>query len=370
MRDIINIVFAIVLLFGRDALAQQITPTIDISVQKERQVVIASGTEDIYQGHPTTVLMPDGKTIYCVWTLGHGGICGPMARSIDGGKSWEQVITPKDWHTMKNCPSLYLMTDRAGKQRLMNYAAEPQIAQSYSEDGGKTWTPVKSMKIPCVMAFTSMVRLKNGNYLAMYNRRPEGITGPPQNEVWQAISEDGGLSWGETKLIIPNTNENIPCEPCVFNSPDGNELVCLIRDNKRDGHSLLIFSSDEGRTWSDVKETPWGLTGDRHIVKYAPDGRLVVAFRDMAPLSPTRGHFVAWVGKYDDLKKQSSGQYKVKLLHSYAGSDCGYPGLEVLPDGTFVATTYIKYNDGNKKHSIVSVRFTLEEIDKLVAYEK
>jgi hypothetical protein len=42
--------------------------------------------------------------------------------------------------------------------------------------------------------------------------------------------------------------------------------------------------------------------------------------------------------------KQSG--YLVKLLHSHAGGDPTYPGLELLPDGTFVATTYIKYRAG------------------------
>ena len=41
----------------------------------------------------------------------------------------------------------------------------------------------------------------------------------------------------------------------------------------------------------------------------------------------------------------------------------GYCGLECLPDGTLVATTYVKYRPGPKKHSIVSVRFKLGEID-------
>ena len=53
-------------------------------------------------------------------------------------------------------------------------------------------------------------------------------------------------------------------------------------------------------------------------------------------------------------------------MHSYAGTDCGYPGLEVLPDGTFVATTYIKYKPGPEKHSVVSVRFKLHELDQRV----
>jgi len=85
----------------------------------------------------------------------------------------------------------------------------------------------------------------------------------------------------------------------------------------------------------------------------------------MAPNSPTKGHFVAWVGTWSDITDGRSGQYKVKLLHSFAGSDCGYPGLELLPDGTIVATTYVKYNPGTEKHSVVSVRFKIEELDAL-----
>jgi hypothetical protein len=75
------------------------------------------------------------------------------------------------------------------------------------------------------------------------------------------------------------------------------------------------------------------------------------------------GHFVAWVGSYDDIRHCRPGQYRIKLLHSYAGGDCGYPGLEGLPDGTMVATTYIKYRPGPKKHSVVSIRFKLAETD-------
>lgn len=42
-------------------------PLIDISQETFRHVIIAEGTEDIYQGHPTTLLLPDGKTMFCVW---------------------------------------------------------------------------------------------------------------------------------------------------------------------------------------------------------------------------------------------------------------------------------------------------------------
>ena len=47
-------------------------PLLDLSSHTEMQTIISDG-RTTYQGHPTTVLMPDGKTLFCVWTIGHGG---------------------------------------------------------------------------------------------------------------------------------------------------------------------------------------------------------------------------------------------------------------------------------------------------------
>ena len=66
-------------------------PVIDLSGETQRQVVIAAGTPEVYQGHPTTTLMPDGKTMFAVWCINHGGKAGPMARSDDGGKTWTRL---------------------------------------------------------------------------------------------------------------------------------------------------------------------------------------------------------------------------------------------------------------------------------------
>jgi hypothetical protein len=87
----------------------------------------------------------------------------------------------------------------------------------------------------------------------------------------------------------------------------------------------------------------------------------------MAPGSPWRFKFIAWVGTYEDIKQGRPGQYRVKLMHSYA--DCGYAGIHQLADGTVVATTYGKYWDDERKHSIVSVRFKMSEIDALAVQQ-
>lgn len=338
-------------------------PCADISSQTHRHVVIAAGTPEVYQGHPTTVLMPDQTTLFCAWSYDHGGKAGPLAKSEDGGKTWKMLSTPADWGNTFNCPSIYLLKDKTGKERLMVFTARPGMSQTWSEDGGKTWTPVRSLGKPCVMAFSSIIQLQNGDYLGLYHRGHEDNDKPPL-KIWQSISRDGGVTWEESTMVGEFEGRS-PCEPAVFRSPNGRQLICLMRENQRKGHSLMMVSNDEGKTWSKPVETPWGLTGDRHMVRYTPDGRIISVFRDMAPNSPTKGHFVAWVGTYNDIIHGLSGQYRVKLLHNFAGTDCGYPGLELLPDGTFVATTYIKYKPGKDKHSVVSVRFKIEELDQL-----
>jgi hypothetical protein len=307
-------------------------PVVDISGETSRHVVIAVGTETIYQGHPTTLLMPDGKTMFAVWCIGHGGHCGPMARSDDGGFTWTRLDDqlPKGFRWHGNCPSLYRLADRQGKQRLWVISAQPKMPRIMSDDGGKTWREMKPLGLTCVMAFSSIVRLKDGSHLGLYHSGPGGEDRSPM-DVLQTVSEDGGLTWSRPHVA-----------------------------------ARMMFSRDEGNTWSEPTDTPWGLTGDRHMALFARDGRLVVAFRDQAPKSPTRGHFVAWVGTYEDVRQGRPGQYRVKLLHSHAGGDCGYPGLELLRDGTIVATTYIKYRPGPQKHSVVSVRFTLDETDAKV----
>lgn len=349
-------------LFAQSA---NILPWIDLSQDKNRHIIISEGTETLYNGHPTTVMMSDNKTIFCTWSYNHGGKLGFLSISKDGGQTWEMMDVPSDWQNTKNCPSIYLLKDKKGIERLFVFAAHPEMSYTYSENLGETWTPMKSLGMPCVMAFSSIIRLKNGDYLGLYHRGYNDLDKSPLT-LWQSISNDGGLTWN-TPVLVGKKDDKSPCEPFVFRTPDGEMLVCIARENQRKGHSLMMISKDEGKSWSEMKETSWGLTGDRHIIKYTPDSRLVAVFRDMAPDSPTKGHFVAWIGTYKDIINGYSGQYKVKLLHNYAGPDCGYPGLEILPDGTIVATTYVKYAPGKKKHSIVSVRFTLDETDKMIA---
>lgn len=346
-------------------------PHIDLSDQTDHHIIIARGTVSVYQGHPTTLLLPDRKTLFCVWNINHGGYAGPMARSDDGGLTWTRLDQqlPEGFSKHHNCPSIYRIVDKQDHARLWVFSAwkgetfGPGMPSIMSEDNGKTWKEMPPLGFPCTMTFSSLLPLQDGSTLGLYHKGPK-VPGDSPSGVYQTITRDGGFTWSNP-VCIAEVTDKTPCEPFVFRAPAGDELCCIMRENARVANSLVMFSQDEGQSWSEPVETPWGLTGDRHAGIQTPDGRLVIVFRDMAFDSPTHGHFVAWVGTYDDIKNGRTGQYRIKLLHSHADRihDCGYPGIHLLPDHTIVATTYIKYRPGPEKHSVVSCRFKLSEVD-------
>jgi hypothetical protein len=252
-----------------------------------------------------------------------------------------------------------------------------------SEDGGKTWNEMpplgpfnRDSPWRCVMTFSSVVRLKDGSYLGQFHRFKSPVN-DDHYQVMQSITRDGGLTWSEPTVAFDGETmtRKKPCEPYLFRSPVGDELCSIMRENWRSGTSLMMFSRDEGKTWSQPVDTPWGLSGDRQQHVQLPDGRLLFVFRDSAPqfrnevtTGPMRHFrmdgFVGWVGTYDDIKQGRPGQYALRLLPRLG--DTGYPGLHRLADGTLVATTYAVLAAGEKP-SIVSLRFTMSEVDALGA---
>ena len=356
-------------------------PTVDISGDTARHAVVARGTPEAYQGHCDTVLMADGRTMFAAWCMNHAGHLGPLARSDDGGRTWSPPLpTPDDWRGVKTTtPVMHRLTDPQGVERLFVFGGcdfPGNLRRAVSEDGGRTWSPMQELGLVGEVAPKSILPFDGGKRLVMWSdRRDPKNASDPDPVVWQSESLDGGLTWRKERVIL-----GVPgqwAQPCVVRSPDGRQLLMLMRENTRRHNSLYSVSDDGARTWSAPEELPAALTGDRHVMKYAPDGRLVVAMRDMAKTSPTYGHYVAWVGRYDDIVGRREGEYRIKLLHNAArttadgpgqgNADCGYSDIELLPDGTLVATTYVKYHPGPEKHSVVSTRFTLAETDGLLS---
>jgi hypothetical protein len=348
-------------------------PLVDLAQDSARRVVVDREAGQ-YLGHPTTVLLEDGRTILCVYPKGHGKGAIQLQRSTDGGRTWSgRLPVPENWATSLETPSIHRVVDAAGKKRLIVWSGMFPARIAVSEDDGAHWSPLKPAGDwggIVVMGSVEAVRGRPGHYLAWFHddgrflRRDSQAEKPVVFRLFQVASTDGGLTWGQPRELHASSAVHL-CEPGAVRSPDGKQLVLLLRENSRRKNSHFIVSDDEGVTWSEPKEVSRALTGDRHTAKFTPDGRLFISFRDTANDSPTAGDWVGWVGRFEDILAGREGEYRVRLGDNQHAWDCAYPGVEVLPDGTVVTTTYGHWDQGQPPY-LISVRFRLSELDARV----
>lgn len=356
---------------------------LDLTGQTHRQVVVDREAGQ-YLGHPTTVLLDDGRTMLCVYPKGHGRGAIVYKRSSDAGLTWsERLPTPASWATSKEVPTLHRVVDADGKKRIIMFSGLYPTRMAVSEDDGDTWSELEQVGDwggIVVMGCLTDLHTGAGNYMALFHDDGRFLTDPPQAvkpplfKLLKTLSADGGLTWSDPETIYQSAAIHL-CEPGIVRSPDGKQLAVLLRENARRKNSHIIFSDDEGSTWSEPREMPASLNGDRHTAQYTPDGRLFVTFRSNAPKGsvslqkgpgPFQGDWVAWVGTYDDLVAGSPGQYHVRLKDNHRGADCAYPGVEVLSDGTLVTTTYGHWAQGEEPY-VLCVRLKLGELDDMAS---
>jgi len=382
-------------------------PLIDLDTNTRWQATV-DRQEGQYLGHPTTVLLPDGKTMYILYPKGHGRGGIVMKRSDDGGKSWsDRLPVPQNWSTSMEVPTLYPVVDVSGKERVIMFSGLYPTRMAYSEDWCTSWTPLTPIgDWGGIVVMSDLVELNTGqgHYMALFHDDERFFTsqGRPESSnaqaaanqvkftLYKTLSYDGGLNWSFPEVIYENSIIHL-CEPGIIRSPDGKQLAVLLRENSRRLNSFIIFSDDEGLTWSPPRELPNALTGDRHQAIYLPDGRLLISFRDNSPalsrfeqlktacqdcsdkilyekagpVSPTAGDWVGWVGTYNDLVQGNEGQYRIRFKDNTKGSDCAYPALELLEDGTIHAVTYGHWNKGEEPY-ILSFRFQMQDLDAVV----
>ena len=380
-----------------------------------------------YLGHPDSVLLNNGD-ILTLYPKGHGKGAVLSKISDDGGVSYNKTIEnqPASWEKSLETPTVYRLQFKNGEEKLILISANSKwpgmstpggFNSSVSLDEGKTWTEFKrfwdndsEMPLIPIVAMASLTRLKeNGEFVDKWM----GIFHDGDFVNYKTIltfQENGNEQWSKPEPYLSQyrdieTYAGICEVECVRSDMGmGDELCLIARCNKKRNTSLLIFSNDEGKTWSKPQEAPVTLNGERHKAEWMPDGRLFITFRSierekfrvrkMRKLGGEKKWYsegwVAWVGTYDDLKNGTEGQYRIKIAHTYlpnqsepsivANADTGYCGNVVLKDGTIVTSSYGIFSPEEKENGkydtdkgkqkrktfIVSKRIKLNDVEKLI----
>lgn len=199
-------------------------------------------------------------------------------------------------------------------------------------------------------------------YEVAYGQMDKGT----QFHVNKIITRDGGLTWSQPQTIARHKEAHL-CEPGAIRLSDGT-LAVLIRENMVKYHSFIMFSHDNGETFTEPREIPLSLTGDRHTCRRLKDGRIAVTFRDKREDFGTQGDWILWIGTDDDLRNGGEGQYRFRLKYNHVNAggwkcDCAYPGFHVLDDGTMLLITYGHWEADTPAY-IIALRFNLEEWEK------
>jgi len=135
-----------------------------------------------------------------------------LERSTDRGETWERIGPISDGGTVVGIqPSI--LTHGDGRLQLLCRSKQGRIAESWSSDGGSTWSELGLTALPNPNSGTDAVSLADGRQLVVYNRSSRRRS--PLNI---AISGDG-RDWQDAVVLMQGLGEF--SYPAVIQAPDG-----------------------------------------------------------------------------------------------------------------------------------------------------
>lgn len=186
-------------------------------------------------------------------------ITGTLYHTTDGGKNWESFSVPFGSVHLFFLDSLHgwALVDRgasSGSQAIDIFA---------TANGGETWTAVYLLtadQSPTAVA-GELPYAGTKNEIAFIDLEHGWITGkaPVSDQPWLFYTEDGGESWEQQDLPIPEGyqfNVLTVSAPIFFNDSQG---VLPVRLSQVTETTIFYETSDAGLTWSDT--TPIAVSG-------------------------------------------------------------------------------------------------------------
>ncbi len=135
-----------------------------------------------------------------------------IERTADRGATWQKTEPLQDWHKFGVIqPTILVHAD--GKLQILCRSQQKSIVESWSSDGGKTWTPLAATALPNPDSGIDAANLPDGRFLLVYNHTVRGRS--PLNV---AVSRDG-KNWQAAAILETERGEY--SYPAVIATADG-----------------------------------------------------------------------------------------------------------------------------------------------------
>jgi predicted neuraminidase len=159
-----------------------------------------------------------------------------LEKSKDDGKTWE--VIPVDPQSKYNVIQPSILTYPGNRLQILCRSKQGKVIQSWSDDGGSSWSPLSETSLPNPNSGTDAVTLKDGTQLIVYNPDipgPEWFHGRAKLRV--AESKDG-ITWKDVITLENGTNEEFSY-PAIIQSSDGLVHISYTYDRKNIKHVVL-----------------------------------------------------------------------------------------------------------------------------------
>lgn len=134
-------------------------------------------------------------------------------------------------------PSILKLSD--GRLEALGRTRNGQLAVTYSDDNGTSWSKVKLTDLPNNNSGTDAITLRDGRHVIVYNdSKPEpGQSGGPRTPLCVAVSEDGA-NWTKV-LTLEDDNEGEYSYPSVIQDHKGNLHIVYTWRRQRIVHKVV-----------------------------------------------------------------------------------------------------------------------------------
>lgn len=159
--------------------------------------------------------------------------------SRDQGQTWERTKpVPPGPHFDAIQPSVLFHAD--GRLQALARTRQGVVAQTWSKDGGKTWSALTAIDLPNPNSGTDAVTLADGRHLLVYNHSGHRA-GEAKGDRWPldvALSKDG-VHWTRVLTLETEPNKSGYAYPAVIQAADGLVHITYTWDRRRIKHVVL-----------------------------------------------------------------------------------------------------------------------------------